>query len=172
MEELSQRMQETVMLAVLDGLDIVMLDESLSRQTVMARGWVGNRYPAYCTAQGKVLLAALQTNESDQLLKWMKFEAFGPNTIVSADALKSEFEQIERLGYAIADDEMNAGMISIAGPIRSVAGIVSASLSMGVPTNRMTMNNLLEQFREPVLLACARISEQLMTPSQSNRNVA
>ena len=161
MEELSFSTQETVMLAVRDGPDILMVDEVVSRQTVMARGWVGERYPTYCTAPGKVLLAYLPHRERERLIDQMRLQALGPTTITDRADLRAELDRVARQGYAVTNDEMNAGLYALAGPLRSAAGAVTATLSLGVPTNRMTLAELIQNFRDPVLTTCDRICAAL-----------
>ncbi|EQD37767.1 transcriptional regulator, IclR family, partial [mine drainage metagenome] len=60
-EELSQKVGETVQMGVLDGADIVYIAKAESRHPLQMVSHVGSRLPAYATAIGKALLAGLST---------------------------------------------------------------------------------------------------------------
>ena len=47
---------ETVHLAVLDGVDVVYVDKVEGAQTMRMASMIGARNPAYCTGVGKALL--------------------------------------------------------------------------------------------------------------------
>jgi IclR family KDG regulon transcriptional repressor len=58
LRQLAQETQETVNLAVLDGDEVINIEQMLpDRRQVKNIGWVGRRTPLHCVATGKVLLA-------------------------------------------------------------------------------------------------------------------
>jgi DNA-binding IclR family transcriptional regulator len=68
LEDLAERTQETVNLAVLDGDAVLNVDQITSPRTVASRSWVGRRTPWHCTSNGKVLVAWLTEPERGELL--------------------------------------------------------------------------------------------------------
>jgi DNA-binding IclR family transcriptional regulator len=58
LRQLAQETQETVNLAVLDGDEVINIEQMLPEtRQVKNIGWVGRRTPLHCVATGKVLLA-------------------------------------------------------------------------------------------------------------------
>ena len=57
LRELREKVNETVHLAVLDGTEIMYVFNLESTQSIRMRSDVGVRKPAYCTAEGQVILA-------------------------------------------------------------------------------------------------------------------
>src|SRR5436190_21237178 len=68
LEDLAERTQETINLAVLDGDEVLNVDQITSPRTVASRSWVGRRTPWHCTSNGKVLVAWLPEPEREVLL--------------------------------------------------------------------------------------------------------
>ena len=61
--------------------------------------------------------------------------------------LKDELEQVREAGYAVAVDELEAGLTAAAAPIRNAHGDVVASMSVSGPTFRLTEERLAEASR-------------------------
>lgn len=161
MEELARATEETVSLAVRDGLDILVVAQVESRRPVTVRGWLGERQPTYCTAQGKTLLAYLPPAEQEQLLAALKLEAYGPRTITDRAALQSELRQTAQRGYALNNDEMDAGLRAVAAPVFSHSGAIIAALSIDAPVTRISLQDLRSRFAGPVMECAAAISRAL-----------
>ncbi|MGQ0603261.1 MAG: IclR family transcriptional regulator [Anaerolineales bacterium] len=161
LEELAQQTEETVELAVRDGVSLIVVATIESQQRVAVRGWVGKHLPTYVTAQGKVLLASLSPLEQKQLLDEMKLEAFGPNTITSQAALERELRLTASRGYGLNDNEMNIGIQAIAAPIRSHIGAVVAALGVAMPIGRMSVNEMEAQLAKMVMKYAGKISAAL-----------
>src|SRR5882724_12814824 len=68
LQELRERVNETVHLAVLDGAEIMYVFNLESTQAIRMRSDVGVRKPAYCTAEGQVLLAYQPTEVLDRVV--------------------------------------------------------------------------------------------------------
>lgn len=161
MEQVARETGETVSLAVRDGVDILVIDQVESRQPVAARGFLGERQPTYCTAQGKTLLAFAPLPQQQRLLSGIKFVAYGTRTIADRDSLESELKQIALRGYALNNDEMDAGVRAIAAPVCATAGDVVAALAIDVPASRVTLQELRAQYAELVISAAEHISKAL-----------
>ena len=67
LEQLSRELNETVDLGVLDGMHVLFIAQQPAPQrSLMVVSQVGARFPAYCTANGKALLAQLPADEIKQ----------------------------------------------------------------------------------------------------------
>ena len=69
LEQLSRELNETVDLGVLDGMHVLFIAQHPAPQrSLMVVSQVGARFPAFCTANGKALLAQLPPDEMKQRL--------------------------------------------------------------------------------------------------------
>ncbi len=159
MERLRNITGETVHTAVLDGREVVYVERLDSPQTLRLFLEVGRRNYAHVTATGKCLLAYLQPDELDRTLKGWKLEKRTPLSITSQAKLREELATIRKRGYAENRFESEMGVISIAAPIRNMAGSVIASVSVAGPDARMEEN--MTQSIQAVQQAAAVASHRL-----------
>jgi len=68
LERLSHELHETVELVVLDGDEALFTNQFVSSRSLRVVAEVGDRFPLYCTACGKALLAELPHAEAERLL--------------------------------------------------------------------------------------------------------
>jgi DNA-binding IclR family transcriptional regulator len=83
-ERLSHELHETVDLAVLDGDEVLFIDQYTSRRTLRVVAEIGARFPLHCTANGKAILAALPAKEAERLLP-RKLAAVTEHSITDRD---------------------------------------------------------------------------------------
>ena len=69
LQDLAAEFKETVNLAVLRSNYAVNVDQAMGPATLATQDWVGSLTPLHVTASGKVLLAALPTEERQRILK-------------------------------------------------------------------------------------------------------
>ena len=69
LEGLAAEFKETVNLAVLRSNYAVNVDQAMGPSTLATYDWVGSLTPLHATSSGKILLAALATDERDRILK-------------------------------------------------------------------------------------------------------
>ncbi len=94
---------------------------------------VGKVFPLHCTGLGKVLLAFMDSNERDSILKG-NLECFTPNTITDVTVLKTELEQIRKQGYAVDREEITRGIMCVAAPVFDIEGDIMAGISLTFPS--------------------------------------
>jgi IclR family acetate operon transcriptional repressor len=140
LEELSSRTGETVSLAVLDGRDVVYVDQSAGDHAIVAANWVGRRSPAHASSSGKVLLAFADDDARERALAG-PFERLTRHTIVDAEALRRALEEVRRLGYARTVGELEDGLTTVAAPVRA-RGETVAAVSVGGPSFRLPAREL------------------------------
>ena len=136
LEELAERTRETVNLGVLSGDAVVYVDQVSGTRAIVSVSWVGRRTPLHCTSNGKVLLAHLSPAERDRLLA-RPLERATPATIVDANALISQLQEIKVRGYAQTLEELEEGLNAVAAPVRQADGEVVSALSVSGPAFRM-----------------------------------
>jgi DNA-binding IclR family transcriptional regulator len=141
---IAARLDETVQISVLDGLEEVYLDRVDSSQPLRVQAIIGSRVPAHTTALGKVLLS--DRREADILndLRGAKLQGMTPNTIVTREALIEELRWVKLMGFAIDDQEYAVGLRCVAVPIRDHLGSTIAAISAAVPITRGAAHQLTE----------------------------
>lgn len=134
--------QESVHLAILTEDSIVYLYNVEGAQAIGARSYLGARKPAFCTSEGRVLLA-FGSEQQVQVALAEPLEARTPKTVTDPKALLKLFDEVRRLGYAIDDEESESGMRGVAAPIRNISGTVIAAVGLAGPVQRLTKKKLL-----------------------------
>ncbi|MGA6925570.1 MAG: IclR family transcriptional regulator C-terminal domain-containing protein, partial [Desulfosarcina sp.] len=115
--EFSKKHGRTVNLAVLDGDMIVFLYRREAQRFLKYDLQAGSRLPSYCTATGKVLLAALPDPALRNTLGSMAIEALTRFTITDPEALWVDLMETRKRGYSVCDREMSLALFSLAVPV-------------------------------------------------------
>jgi len=165
LEELSQRSGYTAAIAVLDGLEILLVDrvggkhpgQSKPLQSVQA----GRRLPAYCTSIGKVLLAYQPRGLREKLIAEMELLERSPRTITSKTALAAQLEDVQQEGLAIDDEELREGSCAIAAPVQEESGDVIAAVGLVACGGVIEADELADRFEGVVRATAERISRQI-----------
>ena len=114
-------------------LDVVETDQPVR---VVSR--VGSGLPAYCTAAGKVHLAAMSEDEIDALLGQRPLRSYTDATITDLATLKKELMDVAAQGFALDNEELDLGVRCIAVPIRDYTRRIVGAISVSGPTMRMS----------------------------------
>jgi len=145
LRRLFEELGETINLAVLAGTDVVYIERFAQRQIISTSLHVGACLPAYSTSTGKLLLAFLPASERAATLDRIPFAVTGPNTIANRADLEAHLAGIIEDGFAIQDEELAAGLRSVAVPIRNGTGSVVAAMNVAVPAGRISVAELCER---------------------------
>jgi IclR family pca regulon transcriptional regulator len=132
LERLRDRVQETVNMTILDGVDVVYLVRLLNSDLVTLRVGVGSRLPAYATSLGRAILAFLPELESSAILDRSDLHAITPWTLVSREAIENDLAVIRRNGYAYNDQGVAPGVRGVAAPILHASGRPLASVNISI----------------------------------------
>ena len=160
MEELGEMLSETINIAVFAQNNVVVIDRVQSPETLRTNIIVGQHLPAYCTAFGKVFLAAMSTKELDRYLKTTTLEPITRFTITKAQILREEIKKVAKAGYAIDNRELDENIRCLSSPIKDESGKVVAALSVSGPTNRAKMVRL-KTLTKTIMYITAEISQKL-----------
>ncbi len=137
MEELVAEVNESPHLGVLDGDGVVIVEKAECRQHVRVDTFVGQRAPAFCSATGKAILAYEPSDRLDAILS-DGAEQFTDRTLFERADIDRELASVRKLGYAVNRGEWRQGVSAVAVPLRDRDGLVTASLSLTLPTERFT----------------------------------
>jgi DNA-binding IclR family transcriptional regulator len=138
LERLSREVNETVDLAVLDRDQVFFIDQVSVPQRLQAVSGVGATFPAYCTANGKALLAELSTEQVERLLP-EQLHAFTPSTFVTRTQLLEELKRIRSEQVAFDREEYTLGICAIGKTVRDTTGNLVA-ITIPVPSIRFYGN--------------------------------
>lgn len=133
--------QESVHLAVLAQTSIMYLYNLESAQAIGMRSSLGARKPAFCTCEGRVLLAFSGPEATAAVLK-EGLVARTPKTNTNPKQLLQTLEEVRQTGYAIDDEESEVGMRGIAAPIYDISRRVIAAVGLAGPVQRLTKKDL------------------------------
>jgi IclR family transcriptional regulator, KDG regulon repressor len=120
----------TLHVAILDGSDVLYIERREGPGAIEVFRSIGSRNAAHCTSSGKVLLAYLPTDQRDELVAGLRLTPRTGRTITSRTAFTEELDRVRAQGFAENRGESEAGMYSIAAPIRDMQGRVVASVSV------------------------------------------
>jgi DNA-binding IclR family transcriptional regulator len=164
MTTLAKCLSLTVHLGVLEHGMVTYLAKVSSRGAFPVHTRVGAQLEPYCSALGKVLLAALPDDEVESFILDGELIALTPNTIRTGTALRAEIEKVREQGYALDDREHQANMRCIAVPVRDHNGLTMAALSATDDAERMPEGRQVE-IRGALLSAVASLEQQLYPAS-------
>ncbi|SFJ79279.1 IclR family transcriptional regulator [Celeribacter neptunius] len=131
LQQLSEKVDENVMLSIREGLTSLVVDRIESRAFVRTFAYLGARAPLHVVSGGKVLLAYAPQPLIDEMLG--QLTRFTENTITDPARMAEEIETIRARGYATAFHEVNEAARGISVPIRSRHGDVPAAISISGP---------------------------------------
>lgn len=164
LDRLSDRVQESCSLAVLEGDEILYLARSSRATRIMSIDLsIGSRLPAYCTSMGRVLLASLEPAQLAAYLERVPRRAYTSRTVTDAADLQRLLADVRRQGYAIVDQELEMNLRSVAAPVTSASGQVVAAINIGTPAQRVSLEDIASRFL-PQLLNATRELALLIPP--------
>jgi IclR family transcriptional regulator, KDG regulon repressor len=154
LRELRDATQETAYLGLLDGREIVYIDQASSPHVAVNVDWVGARQRLTEGATGFLLLAFQPPAVIDELVR----EAAGQD----GPPVPSELElaAIRRDGFLVRRAPEPEGSASVAAPVRDHRGVTIAALTVSGPRHRMD-DKIDTVILPAVLRAAARVSERL-----------
>jgi IclR family transcriptional regulator, KDG regulon repressor len=149
---------ENVYLRVRDGMESETVAIYQTDPAIRMYTEVGKRGPLHA-GSSRILLAFAPEAVQTQLLA-QRLNRFTPATRIDATWIAADLQRIRTRGYLITSDEVTAGAVGIAAPVRDAAGSVVAALHISAPSMRMRPprpRNLLPQ----VIEAATKLSQAL-----------
>ena len=158
MEELVQQVHESCSAAVLDGSEIVYVLRVPTKKIMAINLSIGSRLPAFCTSMGRVLLAGLDPAETGDVLKRSDLRPLTTRTETRVRRLKAIIDDTRDKGWALVDQELEEGLISLAVPIIGASGRTIAAMNISGQANRTPAAGMKRRFLGPLQSAAGRIS--------------
>ena len=161
--QLVDQVGESAHLSALRGTEVLTLLTQPSGQAIAARGWVGRTVPAYCSSSGRVLLLDYDRAALTELLGSGRLPPRGPNAPADVGELERRIRRARQVGYAVADEESEPGLVAVAAPIRDFTGGVMAAINVSGPKFRL--GNRLHATGEEVRASAEELSDALGAPA-------
>jgi len=159
LEDLSRGSGESSHFAVRMGDSVVVVARTSGPGAFQLADRVGVVRPAHCTALGKVMLAALRSDQLERFLARADLKGFSQKSIVEIEPLRREIEEVRKNGLAFDDGEFDPEVRCVAVPVRDFTGNVAGAIGISGPVWRMPIQILQNRVRI-VQTAAARLSAE------------
>lgn len=164
---LSDRLNETVSVAIRQGTSVFYLAKIEPRAMLNLPSSIGQRLPASCTAIGKALLSAV----SDEVLATMYLDptslpVMTERSIATLPDLLGDLAETRRRGYALEHGESTPGLWCVAAIVHDVEGNAAAAISASIPESRWG-RYAERQWAHEIVVAASELSGQLGYRSQT-----
>jgi IclR family transcriptional regulator, blcABC operon repressor len=103
--------EETVQLAVLDGIEMTYLARHDGKQPVRLTSQIGRRLPASVTATGKAALATIDEADVRRRFAGHELPVLTTRSLPTVDALLNNLAVVRERGYAMDDEETVEGVV-------------------------------------------------------------
>ena len=109
--ELEVASDETIQLAMLDGIEMTYLARHDGRQPVRLTSQIGRRLPASVTATGKAALALLDRDEVARRFDGVQLPTLTRRSLPTVEALFADLDVVRGRGYSMDDEETIEGVV-------------------------------------------------------------
>ena len=157
--ELCEKVQESVQMAVWDGIRIFLCKAILTPHPLRVVPLEGTRLAMHATSLGKALIAEWPEEDLGGYLS-DKLERYTPNTITDFRELKKHLAAIRKEGIAYEYEECYAGVSGVGAALKNSEGTVVGAFSLFGPITRLSKEKMKEH--APLIKECAlNISREL-----------
>ncbi len=138
MRELRDELGDTVLIGVLNGTEIIVLEQALGSQLFRFSVNAGHRIRVHCSAPGKAIVAHLTETQAEKVIRQIEFTHFNENTITSPREFRAALREVRELGYAEDKGEEYAGIYCVGSTVFDRTGDPVASIWVTGPAMRVT----------------------------------
>ena len=160
---------ESGSMSMLDDTEIVLVVRTpVNRMRAYLLG-LGERMPAYATAQGRMLLAHLSDSALDRFFREARLKPLTGRTLTDETQMRAALTEIAEQGWALVDQEYDSNMRAIAAPVRDYDGEVVASIGCACHAEHVSLEELTKVALPRLLMAAAGIEAELGARTGSPR---
>lgn len=141
LDRLAEETGEAVLLGILDERTVLYIDRGQAGDSFAMVANVGRRSPLHTNASGKVLLAGQSREFIDGILD-SPLERHTDYTITDPGRLREELDNVRRDGFALCEQEQEAGLSSVSVPVVDYTGSTVAALTVAAPSQRIDRNSI------------------------------
>ena len=161
---LRDQLQETFSVGSLDPTDpgrIIYIARAERNQVIAAPLMVGSTLPSHCTSMGRVLLASLAPPLFENWLSDTSLDARTARTITSAAEFRAELHAVREQRWSLVEEELEAGLRSLAVPVRDRDGNVVAALNVATFSNAYSRTHLIDELLPALRAAAAQLERAI-----------
>lgn len=152
--------QETLILSVLDGTDVVYVAVRNGMRPLGMAFSVGMRLPAHRAATGRAMLAFQDEAWVKRLFPAARLPAYMNLPAMRRSDLLNELAETRERGHSIDDESVRQGVYCLAAPVRGASGEVIAGLGVCMQKAGLKPRFVAQQ-RDTVIDLARRLSERL-----------
>jgi IclR family pca regulon transcriptional regulator len=161
LEELVGKVHESSSMAVLDGDDVVDILRVRAKAIMTVSVPIGTHFPAYASSKGRVLLVDLPDEELDRYLGSLRFDRLTSRTVPGPARLRGILDEVRAQGYAIADQELEDGLRSVAVSVHDAKGTAIAAINISAYANRVSVERMRKELVPLLRYAADQIEADL-----------
>jgi len=161
MTKLQSDTGSTVLLGSKMEDQLVYLDKREGNGIIRISSDIGWRRPLHYGMLGMVLMAYLDSEGVDRILKKTPLKAHTRFSITDTAAFKARLQQIREQGYVVEREEAVEGVVGIAAPIRDYSSSVIAALGIAILSSPRLSEGDIKRYVRLVRSACISISSNL-----------
>jgi IclR family acetate operon transcriptional repressor len=171
MERLNTETLETIHLAVLETRTVRLVERMDSQHALRLVRPIGTRNPLHAGSTGRSVLANLPEAEIDAYIAG-GLSALTSRTITDPDRLRDNLKSVRERGYAIANEDLIDGIVSVAACIRAAPhGRPIAAMSISAASVRMS-DELCATNGQRVVEAAAEVTARIAASSTARSATA
>jgi IclR family transcriptional regulator, KDG regulon repressor len=160
-EKLCETTGETAHISIFKDQQVLYLLKIDSSYPVHLLSHAGRENPIHCTSTGQVLLA-YQSDETIEQVINRGLICYTSKTTTDPIKFMNLLKTIRSQGYAVSQEQLHEGVVSIAAPVKNTKGNIIAAVSIAGPTSRLneqTIPKLIKQVQQ----ASDIVSEKLLS---------
>jgi DNA-binding IclR family transcriptional regulator len=136
-EQIRDRQNETVQLAVLSGAEVTFIAHVDTTKPVRLQTRIGRQLPAHASASGKAILAFRGEEDLRPVLA-TGLPRLTEATLCEERALRAELALVRECGHATEVEEMTANLSCFSAPVLDAEGRAVAAVTACVPANSVS----------------------------------
>lgn len=146
LDQLAEQIGQSCSVSVLDDTEIVYMARAAQRRVMSIGLMPGTRLPAHCTSMGRVLLGALPRDQARAIVERSDLTPRSPFSRTDPDEIMEKIDEARDKGYALNDQEIEAGLRSLAVPLRDSRDRIVAALNTGMAATHASAEDLVTEF--------------------------
>ncbi|MGX9936005.1 IclR family transcriptional regulator domain-containing protein [Advenella kashmirensis] len=150
LEELSQSIQQSCAMSILDGNEIVYVVRIPTYKILRSSPTLGSRLPANAVSMGRALLAESEQEVIESFLATAPLKRLTNQTITDREKLRTEIERTREQGYAWVDAELDEAICGLAITVKDLEGKALAAINISLPAGQITQEQAVEKYLGPL----------------------
>lgn len=146
LEELSQSIQQSCAMSILDGNEIVYVVRVPTYKILRSSPTLGSRLPANAVSMGRAILAESEEAIVTDFLENAPLKRLTNHTITDPQKLRDEIQKVREIGYAWVDRELDEAICGLAITVKDFDGKALAAINVSLPAGGITEKKAVENY--------------------------